>query len=411
MRTAAMMRQAAIALAIAGGVVCGGTAEAGAQERPRGASSHTDVWSEPNPGLKYLHRTTTVPCSIHALLVDLRHEGVRLRATPYDERWQRTSAYAQNAGLAAAINGGFWGMMQSANGMTAGGGRRWPDGEDDDEVGFFAVTRSGRAWVSPPEVRDDEVDASRVAEAVSGRPQLVREGVLDQAALDEFPYSNVRHPRSAVGATRDGKTVILVVVDGRQGFSRGMTLYELARFMLELGAHNALNLDGGGSSAMYVANAGGVVNAPSGGRWEARLGLGATEGRRPSKSRRSDAGVEEVFIRGYEREVMNHIGVVAPPPATGVAVGPRPSVLDEDPAISADGTQVTVQPPRHAAMQLGRWRELIYPLAYGALVFVPLLVLAFWWRRRRRKKMVKAASSGEIDDAGGAPTAAQPPPR
>lgn len=377
-------------MVISAGVSWAGSAYA--QERPRAAASHTDVWSDPNPGVRYLHRTTTVPCSIHALVVDLSHPGVRIRATPYEERWQTTSGYAQNARLAAAINGGFWGMWQIANGVTAGGGERWSDGEDDEEVGFFAVTRRRVGWISPPEVEvdDDELPAERVAEAVSGRPMLVRDGRLDQAALDEFPYSNIRHPRSAVGVSRNGKTVYLVVADGRQGFSRGMTLYELGRFMLELGADDAINLDGGGSSTMFVANAGGVVNAPSGGRWEARFGLGATEGRRPSKTRTNDAGREEVFIRGVEREVMNHIGVVAPAAGTEVAVGPTPSVLD-----SPDGppTQVTVQPPRRTMMQLGRWRELVYPVAYIAGAFLPILVGLWWWRRRRRRRMAAAAAS------------------
>src|SRR5689334_5707745 len=190
---------------------------AAAQEHPRPAASWTDVWSDPNPGVRYLHRTTTIPCSIHALVVDLAHPGVRIRATPYEERWQTVTEYAENARLAAAINGGFWGMMQHAKGMTAGGGQRWPDGEDDDETGFFAVTRGGRAWISPPEAEDDEVAGERVAEAVSGRPMIVRDGQLDNADLDAFPSANMRHPRTAVGVTRDGKKVILVVVDGRQG--------------------------------------------------------------------------------------------------------------------------------------------------------------------------------------------------
>jgi exopolysaccharide biosynthesis protein len=65
-----------------------------------------------------------------------------------------------------------------------------------------------------------------------------------------------------LGVTKDGH-VLLVVVDGRQAGSVGLTLLELAYLMQELGSENALNLDGGGSSEMVINNK--IVNAPSDG--------------------------------------------------------------------------------------------------------------------------------------------------
>jgi exopolysaccharide biosynthesis protein len=56
--------------------------------------------------------------------------------------------------------------------------------------------------------------------------------------------------------------LLLVVVDGRQEDSRGVTLVEFARLFRDLGAIHALNLDGGGSTTMVVM--GSVVNDPSG---------------------------------------------------------------------------------------------------------------------------------------------------
>ena len=79
-----------------------------------------------------------------------------------------------------------------------------------------------------------------------------------------------RAPRTALGITKDGKA-LLVVVDGRSRSSVGYTLLELAQFMLEQGAVEAMNLDGGGSSQMIVGSQ--IVNAPSDGR-ERRLGAG-----------------------------------------------------------------------------------------------------------------------------------------
>lgn len=106
-------------------------------------------------------------------------------------------------------------------------------------------------------------------DAVGGFPLLVRDSalapVLDSAHVRAL--GAVRHPRTAVGIGRDGRRLLLVVVDGRAPrYSAGMTLPELARLMLELGAQEALNLDGGGSSTMVVREAGGgvqVVNRPS----------------------------------------------------------------------------------------------------------------------------------------------------
>lgn len=77
----------------------------------------------------------------------------------------------------------------------------------------------------------------------------------------------------AADLRRDGKTLILVVVDGRQpGVSEGVNDRELATIMMESGCDDAINLDGGGSSVMLVSDDGGsgpvgprVVNSPSGG--------------------------------------------------------------------------------------------------------------------------------------------------
>ena len=86
-----------------------------------------------------------------------------------------------------------------------------------------------------------------------------------------------RHPRTAVGIAANGKRVILVVVDGRRaGYSDGMTLRELAGLMMSLGARDALNLDGGGSTTMAVTNpetgALEVVNRPSDATGERTVG-------------------------------------------------------------------------------------------------------------------------------------------
>ncbi|MCB9666591.1 MAG: phosphodiester glycosidase family protein [Myxococcales bacterium] len=341
-----------------------------------------DRWSEPNQGVRHLMRITDTPCRIHALLIDLSVPGVRVLTTPYEQRWQTVSDFARTNHLAAAINGGFWGKMMRAWGVAAGGGQRWPTGEDDEEIGFFAVTRGGKAWISPPERVVEHVPLEQVGEAVSGMPELVRDRHVDHIALDSFPYARYRHPRSAVGVGKGGSLVILVVASGRQSHSRGLTLYEMAELLVELGAENAINLDGGGSSTVFIAEEGGVVNSPSGGRWIARLGLGAEEhNRKVYRTRTGEEGKEEAFVRGVEREVMNHIGVFAPikgHPALPTAASsekPVPSLI--------------ISTPRPPPISLGRFREVVFPVALGAGVILVLTSVGFgflWYRRQRKSK-------------------------
>ena len=80
--------------------------------------------------------------------------------------------------------------------------------------------------------------------------------------------NTIAHPRTAVGIDADGRKLLILVVDGRSAVSRGYTMVELADLMTALGAENALNLDGGGSSAMYTRAGTGamaIVNEPSDG--------------------------------------------------------------------------------------------------------------------------------------------------
>lgn len=104
-----------------------------------------------------------------------------------------------------------------------------------------------------------------VKEAVGGGPRLVTNGQTSvNAAAEGFgaDFSASTHPRTAVGTTKDGKRLLIVTVDGRQAISKGVALDTLAAIMKRYGAWNAINFDGGGSTALAVAGL--VVNAPSG---------------------------------------------------------------------------------------------------------------------------------------------------
>ncbi|WP_367136969.1 phosphodiester glycosidase family protein [Saccharothrix sp. HUAS TT1] len=106
-------------------------------------------------------------------------------------------------------------------------------------------------------------DGSALRAAIGGNQLLVRDGEV-VAPADPL------HPRTAVGFSADGKKMFLLTVDGRQGaYLLGLTLKDVAAILLEMGAHNALNLDGGGSSTLLARTPGAesvvVENTPSDG--------------------------------------------------------------------------------------------------------------------------------------------------
>lgn len=95
---------------------------------------------------------------------------------------------------------------------------------------------------------------------ISGGPYLVKDSnIFVDVAEQKLDAIGGRNPRTAIGYTEDNNFII-VTVDGREKASVGMTLNELANFMKSVGCYNAMNLDGGGSTVLYVK--GKVVNHP-----------------------------------------------------------------------------------------------------------------------------------------------------
>ncbi|MFF4104556.1 phosphodiester glycosidase family protein [Streptomyces sp. NPDC001903] len=103
--------------------------------------------------------------------------------------------------------------------------------------------------------------------AVGGREPLVVAGVPQD---HEGEPNNTAAPRTAVGFSRDGRLLRILTVDGRQRDSGGLTLTALGRLMHRLGAYEALNLDGGGSTTLLAGQSGAsalvLENSPSDGR-------------------------------------------------------------------------------------------------------------------------------------------------
>jgi len=103
-------------------------------------------------------------------------------------------------------------------------------------------------------------DGPGVLDIVSGNAMILVDGRVVYRSSCSMNICR-RNPRTAIGITRNGR-VMMLVVDGRTSVSAGFTLHRLGHWMRHLGVVNAVNLDGGGSSTMWLAGHG-VVNHPT----------------------------------------------------------------------------------------------------------------------------------------------------
>lgn len=203
--------------------------------------------------------------------------------------------WAEAHGATLAVNANFFGLLKPS--------KPAPGLEDNVHYtnGVAADIRglslNDRQVVSPPRVMQGRGDPALLILAGRARIAYAREADLEGALcavagigpddMGKEPGTllveagrntgatarvgaKIRHPRTAVGVSADGRTLIILAIDGRQpGYSVGVTLPELADLMLDLGAQDALNLDGGGSTSFYLRRADGslVTNRPSDGHW------------------------------------------------------------------------------------------------------------------------------------------------
>ncbi|MFA9269166.1 MAG: phosphodiester glycosidase family protein [Baekduiaceae bacterium] len=176
--------------------------------------------------------------------------------------------WCEQTNTAEALVGGFY--LREPTGVPLGD--LWTDGVAQPSVPFLEPwnTRRGCVHAMNGEVRiahRDELPATPVGDLLQAGPMLVRdgervtgddEGFSAGAAQFDSDITEGRHPRAALGI--DGDRLIALVCDGRADDDAGLTIDELATAMLDLGARDALNLDGGGSASLVC---GGVLrNVP-----------------------------------------------------------------------------------------------------------------------------------------------------
>ncbi len=143
-------------------------------------------------------------------------------------------------------------------------------------VGSTIETVRNNFAIGDPVVLDYSTDLKNLDFSIGGGSLMVKEGKVVAKYTTNIPGSN---PRTAVGISKDKKELIIMTIDGRTNNFRGVNQPELATILIELGAYEAINLDGGGSTEMLVKTLGQttpkIINNPSdGGERRVHNGIG-----------------------------------------------------------------------------------------------------------------------------------------
>ncbi|WP_024864466.1 phosphodiester glycosidase family protein [Butyrivibrio sp. FCS014] len=170
-----------------------------------------------------------------------------------------TSSIAESNGAVLAINGDYYGVQESGyvirNGVVY---RSTANGSD-----VLCIYADGTMEVvNDAEYTAEELVSMGVWQAFTFGPALIEDSEVAVDTNTEVDRAKTSNPRTAIGVI-DANHFVFVVSDGRTSESEGLSLYELANFMKDLGVTTAYNLDGGGSSTMYFN--GYVINNPTSG--------------------------------------------------------------------------------------------------------------------------------------------------
>lgn len=226
------------------------------------------------PGVTYTRQQAPGPARVHVVAIDLRQRGLRFAVTAGDRGKgmehvaELTSAYLAGRHAQIGINASYFLPFR---GGAKGGEDYYPHVGDPVNVSGAEIA-DGRI-VSPVETGLDErvdsmlcfrgagvtiVDGQRCpggyTDGVAAGPRLLDAGAVKVSALG---YATDMHPRTAFGVSADRRRAWIVVVDGRQPGSKGITLGDLAALFRTLGASDAINLDGGGSATLAAEGADG----------------------------------------------------------------------------------------------------------------------------------------------------------
>lgn len=230
---------------------------------PAFADGHQLV-THPFEGVCFVHRTTTVPrpLSYYVAIIDPQAPGIAFTVTPENGReprettLQTTRAFLEQESAQLAVNANFFGPFPSVDayaevgGIAASEGVAYSPFSDGHPFGLN-ITADNEVAVVHHAPDDDTgfvtVEKVTLHDAVGAREQILTGGVNTA----DWPE---QHPRTGAGVTADGELVLLLV-DGRQeAISEGVTTTEMGEIFVGFGVVDAINLDGGGSSTLAVAD-------------------------------------------------------------------------------------------------------------------------------------------------------------
>ncbi len=204
---------------------------------------------------------------VNVIVIDQKKAKRRFALTALEGKLRRTSQAALDSGAIVAINGSFYNTRPPYNSVCY----LKINGEvifersgkmGDRDGGAVLIDDRGRVSVEQGDPVDLQWVSTRTEPSIIGSgPMMLQDG--QRIDMGTGAFVTLRHPRTAIGTS--GNKVYLVTVDGRsKGNSLGVNLNELANILKWLGAENALNLDGGGSTTMYIEGQpeNGIVNRP-----------------------------------------------------------------------------------------------------------------------------------------------------
>ncbi len=171
---------------------------------------------------------------------------------------ETTSEIASSNDAILAINGDFYGTHD--DGYVIKNGELYRDVMADNRDDLVIWADGSFDIVSEDTTTASQLLADGAENLLSFGPGLLVDGAISVARNEEVKKSKTSNPRTAIGIV-DDLHYVFVVADGRTDESSGLTLFQLASFMMDLGVQTAYNLDGGGSTTMYFN--GDVINNPT----------------------------------------------------------------------------------------------------------------------------------------------------
>ena len=171
---------------------------------------------------------------------------------------KKTSTIAENVNAILAINGDYYGVQE--NGYVLKNGTIYRSTAEKNQEDLVIYEDGTFEIINESDEDINTLLADGAYNILSFGPALVENGEISVSKNEEVGKSMASNPRTAIGVI-DDLHYVFVVSDGRTNESEGLSLYELAEFMKEIGVTTAYNLDGGGSSTMYFN--GKVVNNPT----------------------------------------------------------------------------------------------------------------------------------------------------